>query len=259
MNQSKYQVLVVEDDHQMQKHVIELLQSHGISCAGAHDGKEGLEAVLHGSFDLLILDVRLPGMDGIAICRRLKAVRPSLPIIMLSSLGDEIDRVVGLEIGADDYVVKPFSPRELLARVRARLRAVQLSVDSRSGDSSRIEIGGFMLDLFRRNASVDGRALDLTAKEFDVVALLAAHPGRPFTKEELLEEVWGIEGGDYGDSVTSMISRIRRKIETDPLCPVYLQTVRGIGYRFIEIHELDSEHSEDSPAEVGDSKRTSET
>ena len=244
MTETRRRVLLIEDDAEIREVVSSLLSTDDIHSEFAADGVAGLEAARNGGFDLIILDMKLPGMNGIEVCRELKLSRPELPVIILSSLGDEIDRVVGLEIGADDYIVKPFSPREFLARVRTRLRARQASQGATRSDSEDLLlIGDLRIDCLRRTVSTNDSPIELTAKEFDVILFLASQAGKPFTKDDLLREVWGITAGFYDDSVTSLISRLRKKIEPNPSVPVYLLTVRGVGYRFAEPREFQKQPS----------------
>jgi DNA-binding response OmpR family regulator len=175
----------------------------------------------------------LPGMDGIEVCRRIRERPPYVPIVMLTSRSSETDRVVGLEVGADDYVTKPFSIRELLARVKAIFRRVE-QTGSDAQAAGRIEAGGLVIDPERRAVTLDGRAVELTAKEFDLLLYFAARPGRVFTRSQLLDAVWGYGHDGYEHTVNSHINRLRAKIEADPARPRYVLTVWGVGYKFAE-------------------------
>ena len=178
--------------------------------------------------DLVVLDLMLPGIDGLEVCRRLRATS-DVPVIMLTALGSETDRVVGLERGADDYVTKPFSPRELVLRVESVLRRAGDRTSPEPG--GRLEDGDLVVDLGRHEASLDGRPLALTAREFDLLRFLLAHPGTAFSREDLLQQVWGWSFGDHS-TVTVHVRRLREKVERDPTMPERLVTVWGVGYRW---------------------------
>jgi DNA-binding response OmpR family regulator len=221
-------ILVVDDDPTVAEVVVRYLEREGYTVDAVADGREALAHADAGLPDLVVLDLMLPGIDGIEVCRRLRAQGP-VPIIMLTARGDEDDRVVGLELGADDYVSKPFSPRELTARVKSVLR--------RAGGVTAapvpgvIEADGVLIDLAAHEVRVDGDAVALTAREFDLLAFLARHPRQAFGRDDLLERVWGYTYGDTS-TVTVHIRRLREKIERDPAAPRHLATVWGVGYRF---------------------------
>ncbi|NHC44952.1 response regulator transcription factor [Motilibacter aurantiacus] len=226
-------VLVVDDDETVAGVVVDYLRRAGFDTVHAGDGPSALAAATPstpgGAVDLVILDVMLPGLDGIEVCRRLRAVEPACPVIMLTALGEEEDRVLGLEVGADDYVTKPFSPRELVLRVesvlrRARPVPAQHPVGPLAG-------GPVEVDLQSRQAFRHGVELALTVREFDLLAHLLAHPDRAFSREELLAQVWGWTFGDQS-TVTVHIRRLREKVEVDPSRPALIQTVWGVGYRW---------------------------
>ncbi|HSP04173.1 MAG TPA: response regulator transcription factor [Acidimicrobiales bacterium] len=221
-------VLVVEDDRNLADVVARYLERDGFEVEVVHDGDAGLRRALESLPDLVVLDLMLPGLHGIEVFRRLRQVAP-IPVVMLTARGSEEDKVTGLELGADDYVAKPFSPRELTARVRAVLRRASASVEVRG--SSVLRAGALELDLVAHEARRDGEPLPLTARELDLLAYLMAHPRRAFTRRELLREVWGHEIGDTA-TVTVHVQRLRDKAEADPRQPQHLRTVRGIGYRF---------------------------
>jgi DNA-binding response OmpR family regulator len=226
-------VLVVDDDPTVAEVVGDYLRHAGMESRHAADGHTALRLADTWRPDLVVLDVMMPGIDGLEVCRRLRDARGEhtlLPVIMLTALGEEDDRVLGLEAGADDYVTKPFSPRELALRVQAVLRrggasgaglAVAASPPLRSG---RIEV-----DLAARRARKDGRELPLTVREFDLLAFFMTHPGQAFTRAELMKRVWGWSFGDQS-TVTVHVRRIRDKVEDEPALPLLLRTVRGIGY-----------------------------
>ena len=222
-------ILVIEDDPTVAEVVFRYLAREGYQVEVEPNGAEGLRKALADPPDLLVLDLMLPGMSGLEICRRLRQKVP-VPVIMLTARSGEIDRVTGLEIGADDYVAKPFSPRELTARVRAVLRRASGAVDARF-EATRLCFGDLELDTATHEVRLSGSVVELTAKEFDLLTHLMRYPRRAFRREELLEQVWGF---DYGDTstVTVHVSRLREKIEADPGEPRYVSTVRGVGYRF---------------------------
>jgi two-component system, OmpR family, response regulator ResD len=224
-------VLVVEDDPTVREIVVRYLQDDGLAVEAVDDGLAALAAADATWPDLVVLDLMLPGLDGLEVCRRLRARAP-VPVIMLTARGDEDDRVTGLELGADDYVAKPFSPRELAARVRAVLR--RSSAPGPAGDEARparIDAGGLSIDVAAREVSKCGELLLFTAREFDLLTFLASSPRRVFRREELLERVWGFTYGDPS-TVTVHVRRIREKIEDDPSKPSHLVTVFGVGYRW---------------------------
>ena len=182
-------------------------------------------------FDLIILDLMLPGIDGLEICRRLRGTANDTPILMLTAKSAELDRVVGLEMGADDYLTKPFSVRELVARAKAILRRVETR-DTNKPDAESLHIGDLYLDQVKRHVSIGDEAMDLTAREFDLLWHFAIHPGQVFSRSQLLDSVWGYGHDGYEHTVNSHINRLRSKIEEDPSSPTYILTVWGIGYKF---------------------------
>jgi DNA-binding response OmpR family regulator len=223
-------VLVVEDDPTVAEVVTRYLAREGYTVDGAADGHEALRRASTHWPDLVVLDLMLPGIDGFEVCRRLRASAP-VPVIMLTARGDEDDRIVGLELGADDYISKPFSPRELVARVRAVLRRSSTESASIVMAPTSFEASALRLDTSAREVTKHGVRVMLTAREFDLLAHLIAHPRRAFTREELLEQVWGFTYGDTS-TVTVHIRRLREKIEDDPAQPALVTTVWGVGYRF---------------------------
>jgi two-component system response regulator ResD len=226
-------VLLVEDEPHLRELLRVYLEAEGFRVIEAEDGTRGLELACGSAPDLVILDLMLPGLDGRDVCRRLRE-RSRVPIIMLTARSDEVDRVVGLELGADDYVTKPFSPRELMARVRAVLRRVEGRAAASDGDDARLAFADFVLDRRSRELLVRGSAVPCPPKEFDLLWMLAAHPRRVFTREELLNLVWGYD--HFGDlrTVDVHVRRLREKIERDPSVPRLLKTVWGVGYKFEE-------------------------
>jgi DNA-binding response OmpR family regulator len=232
-------ILVVEDDPTVAEVVVDYLRNAGLEPRHVMDGLTALETAATWQPDLVILDLMLPGADGIEVCRSLRAGRDSrtpLPVIMLTALGKESDRVRGLESGADDYVTKPFSPRELTLRVQAVLRRAR-AASARAGGLGvagtppPVRSGRLEIDVAARRARLGDRELELTVREFDLLAFLVCHPGRAFTRAELLEQVWGWSVGDLS-TITVYVRRLREKVEEEPTAPVQLQTVWGVGYRW---------------------------
>ena len=221
-------VLVVDDDETVREVVVSYLRAAGHDVAEADDGQGGLAAHQQQRADLVVLDVMMPGLDGLEVCRRLR-LAGDVPVILLTALGSEQDRVLGLETGADDYLTKPFSPRELVLRVESVLRrstgADAVGVPAVTTD------GDLVVDRHRRTVSVAGVERAFTAREFDLLAFLVSHPGRAFAREELLHHVWGWSFGD-SSTVTVHVRRVREKVEADPTVPTRLVTVWGVGYRW---------------------------
>ncbi|RKR75069.1 response regulator transcription factor [Frondihabitans australicus] len=219
-------VLIVEDDPIVAEVVLSYLRKNGHVAGVVTDGLSAVARVLDERPDLILLDRMLPGIDGLEVCRRVRAVT-DVPIIMLTALGEEHDRIGGLEAGADDYLVKPFSPRELMLRVDAVLRRTSTPFEPQAV----VAAGSFRLDTSQREISQAGRPLALTVREFDLMAFLIRHPDQVFRREELLKAVWGWDIGDLS-TVTVHMRRLREKIEADPGAPDHLLTVWGVGYRF---------------------------
>ena len=224
-------ILVIEDERDIADLIRLHLQDLDYVVSVARDGNTGLRQSSAGSWDLIILDLRLPGVDGLEICRRLRQRSEYVPILMLTSKSSELDRVVGLEIGADDYVTKPFSVLELMARAKAILRRADIFDKSKTQAMDKIEIGNLVIDPTTRNAAVRGEAVELTAKEFDLLFHFAKHPGRVFSRAELLDHVWGYGHEGYEHTVNSHINRLRKKIEIDPARPHFIVTMWGVGYK----------------------------
>jgi DNA-binding response OmpR family regulator len=220
-------VLVVDDDPTVSDVVRRYLEREQFSVQLAGDGQAALDAYERDRPDLVVLDLMLPGIDGLEVCRRLRQHDRDLPIIMLTALGEESDRVLGLEIGADDYVTKPFSPRELVLRVQSVLRRIAPSPPQ----AAELVDGDLRLDVARRIASLRGKELALTVREFDLLAFLMRNPGRVLRRAELLEQVWGWTFGDQS-TVTVHMRRLREKVEDDPAEPRRILTVWGVGYRY---------------------------
>jgi two-component system response regulator ResD len=224
-------ILIVDDEPTIVEVVELYLRREGFRVLTAGDGAAALSAVQQERPDLIVLDLMLPGMSGLDVTRQLRA-DGALPIIMLTARGEETDRVVGLELGADDYVTKPFSPRELVARVKAVLRRTQPTPAPEPSASNVIAMGGLRLDAAARTVTLDGQPIGLTAREFDLLLFLMQHPDQVFTREQLLDNVWGYTFATDMSTVTVHIRRLREKIERDPTNPTFLQTVWGVGYKF---------------------------
>jgi DNA-binding response OmpR family regulator len=225
-------VLVIEDDNDIAQLV--RVQLAGVSCdtTVVNDGRAGLAEALARPYDLVVLDLMLPGVDGLEICRRLRAERRYTPILMLTARSTELDRVLGLEMGADDYLTKPFSVLELVARVKAIFRLVDMLASPSSGGPVTIESKDLKIDIEKREVTVRNAPIPLTAKEFQLLLHFAENPGRVYTRSQLLDQVWGYSHSGYEHTVNSHINRLRAKIEIDPNSPEYIQTVWGVGYKF---------------------------
>jgi len=221
-------ILVVDDEPKIVRLARDYLEKNGFRVVSAADGPSALAMARRARPDLIVLDLLLPGMDGREVCRILRN-ESDVPIIMLTALSEESDQIVGLEIGADDYIVKPFSPRALVARVRALLRRTQGDVKT----ATVIRVGGLEVDDARHIATLDGRSLHLTPSEFDLLALLASRPGQTFTRQQLMDDLYGGAASSVDRSVDSHIKNLRRKLESASDVR-YIETVYGVGYRFVE-------------------------
>jgi DNA-binding response OmpR family regulator len=223
-------ILVVDDEPMVTEVVERYLLSDGFEVSTAGDGLQGLSLARNWSPDLIVLDVMLPSKDGLEVCRTLRK-ETEVPIIMLTARGEETDRIVGLEIGADDYIVKPFSPRELVARIKAVLRRTASDPHARQ-DSDELRFPGLAINPRTRQVEVDGQSVSLTAREFDLMFFLASHPGQVFTRDQLMNDVWDYTFAGDSSTVTVHVRRLREKIETDPMRPRMIKTVWGVGYKF---------------------------
>lgn len=227
-----HKILIVEDNPE----IADLVQLHlqDIHCDAdiAGDGATALQRFRDHHYDLVILDLMLPVMDGLEVCKQLRRDDPRVPVIMLTSKSSELDRVLGLEIGADDYLTKPFSIPELMARVKAQFRRLDAFQDS--APQGRLSVGDLEIEPDKHRVTLAGRAVELTAKEFDLLLHFASHPGRVYNRAELLDQVWGYSYEGYEHTVNSHINRLRSKIEADPAKPQYIMTVWGVGYKFNE-------------------------
>jgi DNA-binding response OmpR family regulator len=228
-------ILVIEDDPDI-SHLLKIhLRDNAYRVDVVGNGREGLQLAGSRPYALVVLDLMLPGLDGLEVCKRLRGQGVTVPILMLTAKTAEFDRVLGLELGADDYLTKPFSIMELQARVRAILRRVDLSAQSAGADRDEcIEVAGLRIDVAARQVSIDRRALELTAREFDLLLHFARHPGRVYSRGQLLDQVWGYSHSGYEHTVNTHINRLRKKIESVPGAPQYIETVWGVGYRFRE-------------------------
>ena len=222
-------ILVVDDEPKIVKLARDYLEQSGFRVATAYDGDTALAAARHERPDLIVLDLMLPGKDGLDVARILRRTS-DVPIIMLTARAEEVDRLIGLELGADDYITKPFSPRELVARVRAVLRRVQGDVQ----DSGILRAGEVEIDLKGHRVLLNGESVRLTPIEFDLLATLAQHPGQTFTRAQLLDRLHGVAAESYERSIDAHIKNLRRKLESNPTEPRYVQTVYGVGYRFTD-------------------------
>lgn len=225
-------VLVVDDEPSIVELVRFTLEREGFTSIAAADGQEALDKVEAGHPDLVLLDLMLPRLGGLDVCRLLRQRHPSLPIIILTARGDETDKVLGLELGADDYITKPFSPRELVARVRAVLRRTAPGGEE---TGSLLRVGNVTLDPQKYEVTVGGRRIDLAPKEFDLLRMLMANKGVVLTRDVLLQKVWGYDFAGDTRTIDVHIVRLRQKIEEDPSEPRLIETVRGVGYRFRDV------------------------
>lgn len=228
-------VMVVEDEADIANLVKLHLEDIPCEVNLVGDGAAALAEAQAGDYDLIILDIKLPGLDGLEVCRRLRARGRYTPILMLTSKSSELDRVLGLEMGADDYLTKPFSVQELKARAKAIFRRVErFGAEPAQPASRRIQARDLSIDMDRHEVHVRGRLVQLTAKEFDLLVYFASHPGRVYSRDQLLDQVWGYQHSGYDHTVNSHINRLRTKIEADPQNPEYIHTVWGVGYKFAE-------------------------
>jgi len=229
---SAQRILVIEDDPDIARLVRLHLEDLGCTVRLEADGREGLRRAEDDPFDLIVLDLTLPGLDGLEVCKRLRSRSDYTPVLMLTARSSEIDRVLGLELGADDYLTKPFNIMELVARVKAIFRRVAaLRAPDAGSPGEMIRLAGIVVDLDRRQVTVDRRPVPLTAREFELLVFFARHPGRVFSRAQLLDRVWGYGHDGYEHTVNSHINRLRAKIEPDPSKPRYILTVWGVGYK----------------------------
>ncbi|MFP5392316.1 MAG: winged helix-turn-helix domain-containing protein [Gammaproteobacteria bacterium] len=233
-------ILMIEDDQRLAAMVVAYLAQHDIEAVHVASAREGLERLRAGGFALVLLDLMLPDLDGLEVCRRIRACPAPLdatPIVMLTAKGDPLDRVIGLELGADDYLPKPFEPRELLARVRAVLRRPPMAVSGAGPAAPRLTFGRLSIDPGARSVRVDGAERPLTAHQFDVLLALAERAGRVLSREQLIEAVKGDADDPFDRSIDVHIARLRAAIEDDPRAPRRIVTVRGAGYMFAKVQD----------------------
>lgn len=234
---SRKNILIIEDHTDLANILSLNLSDLDYDVKHADDGLKGLNYLEHETFDLVILDLMLPGMDGLEICRRIRNQNNYTPVLMLTSKSSEIDRVLGLEIGADDYVTKPFSVREVMARIKALFRRVEEFTPSSISknideDKNNVVFGDLEVDIDTHKVSIEGRSVDLTAREFELLHHFVRRPGRVYSRAQLLDMVWGYGHEGYEHTVNSHINRLRAKIESDPANPEYILTIWGVGYKF---------------------------
>ena len=240
MNPVTKKILMIEDD----PNIVELARIHigdlGYAFEWAGDGEKGLRKAQEEEYDLILLDLMLPGLDGLEVCKRFRQENQKTPILMLTAKSEELDKVLGLELGADDYLTKPFSIRELIARIKAILRRIETERESaaKNDDEEILQFEQMVIDTLKRKVILGGKTVELTAKEFDLLLLFARHPGRTYDRPQLLDQVWGYHFDGYDHTVNSHINRLRNKIEQDPANPKFIKTVWGVGYRFAEPEEL---------------------
>ena len=234
-------VLIVEDD----RTIVDLIEIHlqdlGLTTRWAADGDAGLAEAQRGEYALIILDVMLPKRDGLDVCRQIRAKNTHTPILMLTAKSEELDKVLGLELGADDYVTKPFSVRELIARVKAILRRVDADKNRSEGstEAAALQYADLVIDPGKRKVTLSRHPVELTPKEFELLLHFAGHPGQVYSRSQLLDTIWGYKFDGYDHTVNTHINRLRSKIEKDLSNPQYIRTVWGVGYRFAEREELE--------------------
>ncbi len=234
-------VLMIEDDPDIADVVEIHLNDLGYQLERAEDGITGLNKALENDYSLIILDLMLPKLDGFEVCKGIREKKKHLPILMLTSKSEELDKVLGLELGADDYLTKPFSIRELIARIKAIFRRMEINKEEKGEKliNGILRFGNLAIDLEKRKVTLSGKTVELTEKEFELLALFARKPGRAFSRQQLLDLVWGYQFIGYEHTVNSHINRLRNKIEEDPANPFFIRTIWGVGYRFIELEELE--------------------
>ena len=225
-------VLIIEDDQEIVKLLKIHLEDHLYQVTTTNDGISGLSLATNNDYDLILLDLALPRMDGVDVCKNLR-LEKNTPVIMLTSKSEEIDRVLGLEIGADDYITKPFSIRELLARIKAVLRRTQKQNEPQS-NNSKLSFENLIIDIEKRKILVNDQRIELSPKEFELLVLMASNPGRNYSRSELLNMIWGYNFEGYEHTVNSHINRLRAKIESDMANPTFILTTWGVGYKFNE-------------------------
>ena len=225
-------ILIIEDDRDIADLIAIHMDDNGHEAYKVHDGKEGLIRSMENEYDLIILDLKLPGMDGLEICKKLRQEKVDTPIIMLTSKSEEIDKVLGLEIGADDYMTKPFSIRELVARVKSVLRRGKRESQDTKATDRVLECENFFVDISKRIVKAYNKQVELSPKEFDMLVLMASNPGKTYSRLDLLNQVWGVDFEGFEHTVNSHINRLRSKIENNMNEPEFILTTWGVGYKF---------------------------
>lgn len=239
MNLPSHPILIVEDDQDLSELIRIQLIDQNYKVSQSFEGNDAILKISENKYSLIILDIMLPGKDGFDICKTVRKTDSQTPILMLTAKAEEIDKIMGLEFGADDYLTKPFSIRELTARVKALIRRSQVSSENSDTVNDSISFGKLTIYPNKRNIELKGETFDLTSKEFDLLMLFANNPGRAYSRQELLDVVWGYQYSGYSHTVNSHINRLRSKIEDDPSEPTFIKTVWGVGYRFVELEELE--------------------
>lgn len=233
-------VLIIEDDPNISDLIKIHLNDLGYKVDVAENGLLGLQKALEKNYSLIILDLMLPKLDGFEVCKQIREEDKKIPILMLTSKSEELDKVLGIELGADDYITKPFSIRELIARIKAIFRRIEANQKNSEFESKGVlKFQGLVIDFDNRKVSVWEKPVELTVKEFDLLSLFARRPGRTYSRQQLLDLVWGYQFLGYEHTVNSHINRLRSKIEKDPANPTFIKTVWGVGYRFVEPEELE--------------------
>jgi len=233
-------ILIVEDDQDLSELIKIQFIDQNYNVRQCFNGNDAVEKFQTETFSLIILDVMLPGKDGFEICKTIRKSDSQTPILMLTAKAEEVDKIMGLEFGADDYLTKPFSIKELTARVKALIRRSQVKPNSADTVNDAITFGQLNIYPNKRSIELNGDIFDLTSKEFDLLMLFANNPGRAYSRQELLDVVWGYQYSGYSHTVNSHINRLRSKIEGDPSEPTFIKTVWGVGYRFVELEELEA-------------------
>ncbi|MFQ5676025.1 MAG: winged helix-turn-helix domain-containing protein [bacterium] len=238
--QERKKILIIEDDADIADLVEIHINDLGFELERAEDGLVGLKKFQEKEYALVILDLMLPSLDGLEVCKQIRAANRHSPILMLTSKSEELDKVLGLELGADDYITKPFSIREFIARVKAIFRRIEADNEKLANQAATRELSykDLVIDVEKRKVTLAGKKIELTAKEFDLLVLFASNPGRAYSRQQLLDMIWGYQFDGYDHTVNSHINRLRSKIEQDPADPQYIRTVWGVGYRFVEAEEL---------------------
>ena len=229
-------VLIIEDDADLAELMSIHISDMGYETEKSFDGKDGLLKALNNKYKIIILDIRLPGLDGFDICKKIRLEKDTTPILMVTSKSEEIDKILGLELGADDYITKPFSIRELIARVKAIIRRTEIAVRVEDDSSDKeIRYSNFYIHTGKRIVEVNDKRIELSPKEFDLLTLLSSHPGKTYTRMQLLNTVWGYDFEGFEHTVNSHINRLRSKIENDANQPEFILTTWGVGYKFKEV------------------------